>query len=84
MSETVGAFVARTHLSELLDRVERGEEITITRRGKPIAKLAPVASGGADKARSAAKELRALSREINPGAFDWDTWKRLRDDGRKW
>ena len=39
----VGAFDAKTHLSELLDRVEAGEEITITRRGKPVAVLKPVA-----------------------------------------
>jgi prevent-host-death family protein len=38
---TVGAFEAKTKLSELLDRVERGEEIVITRRGKPAARLVP-------------------------------------------
>jgi prevent-host-death family protein len=36
---TVGAFEAKTKLSELLDAVERGEEVTITRRGLPIARL---------------------------------------------
>ncbi|MGL4323148.1 MAG: type II toxin-antitoxin system Phd/YefM family antitoxin [Beijerinckiaceae bacterium] len=36
---TVGAFEAKTKLSELLDRVERGEEIIITRHGKPVARL---------------------------------------------
>jgi prevent-host-death family protein len=36
---TVGAFEAKTKLSELLDRVERGEEVVITRHGKPIARL---------------------------------------------
>lgn len=43
MESTVGAFEAKTHLSALLDRAERGEEITITRRGQPVAKLVPVA-----------------------------------------
>ena len=42
MDGTVGAFEAKTHLSALLDRVERGEEVTITRRGQPVAKLVPV------------------------------------------
>lgn len=32
---------AKAHLSELLDRVEKGEEIVITRRGKPVARLSP-------------------------------------------
>ncbi len=38
---SVGAFDAKTKLSELLDRVENGEVIVITRHGTPIAKLAP-------------------------------------------
>jgi prevent-host-death family protein len=38
---TVGAFEAKTHLGELLDRVERGESVTITRHGKPVAQLVP-------------------------------------------
>jgi prevent-host-death family protein len=39
--ETIGAFQAKTHLGELLDRVERGESVTITRHGKPVAQLVP-------------------------------------------
>lgn len=39
---TVGAFEAKTKLSELLDMVERGEEVTITRHGEPVARLVPV------------------------------------------
>lgn len=44
---TVGAFEAKTKLSELLDAVERGEEVTITRRGEPIAKLVPLTGNAA-------------------------------------
>ncbi len=39
----VGAFEAKTHLSQLLDRVEQGEEIVITRHGAEVAKLVPLA-----------------------------------------
>jgi prevent-host-death family protein len=39
MMKTVGAFEAKTHLSHLLDLVESGEEVTITRHGKPVAQL---------------------------------------------
>ena len=39
--ETVGAFEAETHLGELLDKVERGESVTITRHGKPVDQLVP-------------------------------------------
>jgi len=42
--ESVGAFEAKTHLSELLDQVEAGHKITITKRGKPVAMLVPVTS----------------------------------------
>ncbi len=38
---SVGAYEAKTHLSALLDAVERGETIEITRHGKPIAQLGP-------------------------------------------
>ena len=38
---TVGAYEAKTHLPQLLDRVARGEEIRITRNGRPVARLVP-------------------------------------------
>ncbi len=39
--ETVGAYEAKTHLPKLLDRVSKGERITITRHGVPVAVLQP-------------------------------------------
>jgi prevent-host-death family protein len=77
------AFEAKNKLSELLDRAERGEEITITRRGKAVAKLVP-ADGSRDraKAREAARRIRQLAKEMNLGPFDWEEWKRYRDQGR--
>ena len=39
----VSVAEAKAHLSALLDRVERGEEVVITRRGKPVAKVSGVA-----------------------------------------
>lgn len=41
----IGASEARKHLSQLLDRVARGESLTITRHGKPVARLVPVGTG---------------------------------------
>lgn len=38
----IGAYEAKKHLPKLLDRVARGENLTITRHGKPVAKLVPV------------------------------------------
>jgi prevent-host-death family protein len=39
--ETVGSFEAKTHLPQLLERVAQGEEFTITKHGKPVARLVP-------------------------------------------
>jgi prevent-host-death family protein len=39
---TVNVHEAKTHLSRLLERVERGEEIVIARSGKPVARLVPI------------------------------------------
>jgi prevent-host-death family protein len=40
--DTVNVHEAKTHLSRLLERVERGEEVTIARNGKPVARLVPI------------------------------------------
>jgi prevent-host-death family protein len=53
---SVGAYDAKTRLSELLDRVERGEQIVITRHGKPVARLVP------EGRRDAAEALAAIDR----------------------
>ncbi len=42
MPITVGAFEAKTHLSDLLQRVEAGERVTITKHGRPVANLVPI------------------------------------------
>jgi prevent-host-death family protein len=41
--EDIGAFEAKTRLSELLERVARGQSFRITKRGKPVAELRPIA-----------------------------------------
>jgi prevent-host-death family protein len=42
--EDIGAFEAKTRLSELLERVQRGHVYRITKRGRPVAELRPLAS----------------------------------------
>jgi prevent-host-death family protein len=81
MSE-IGTFEAKNKLSELLARAERGEEIVITRRGQPVAKLVPVGTlSDRERARLAAQRIR--ERAINfGGKFDWEEWKKYRDEGR--
>jgi prevent-host-death family protein len=48
MPDEIGAYEAKTHLPALLERVQRGEHITITKHGKPIARLVPIRRGAAD------------------------------------
>ncbi len=64
---TVGSFEAKTKLAELLDRVEAGETVTITRRGKPVAKLVPAGVDAEERARR-----RALIDEIKRKRSGWD------------
>lgn len=56
---------AKAHLSELVDRVEAGESIDITRRGKPVARLTAVA---APRKPIDAGLLRSLTATIPPQA----------------
>ncbi|MDE0125652.1 MAG: type II toxin-antitoxin system prevent-host-death family antitoxin [Bryobacterales bacterium] len=55
--ETVGAYEAKTHLPRLLDRVARGESLTITRRGRPVARLVPVKDDELRRSRRAARRI---------------------------
>jgi prevent-host-death family protein len=63
--DTIGAFDAKTHLAALLDRVAKGESITITRHGVPAAKLVPV--GGSEPKlthEQIVEGMRALRRRV--------------------
>jgi prevent-host-death family protein len=78
----IGAFEAKNKLSELLDRAEAGEEVVITRRGKPVAKLGPIErKRDITKALKAAQRIRERAKKLG-GHFDWEEWKTYRDQGR--
>ena len=63
--KTVGAYEAKTHLSDLLDQVAKGKEIVITRREKPVARLVPIAVPPPDR-REVFQRLRELRGRIAP------------------
>jgi prevent-host-death family protein len=66
----IGAFEAKNRLGALLDLAEKGEEIMITRRGKPVAKLVPATpSFDREKARRAAAGLLEASRGVTLGGL---------------
>ena len=79
----IGAFEAKNTLGSLLDRVEQGEEIVITRHGKPVARLVPSTGGiNREQARAAAGRIRARASQGKAGRFDWESLKTDRDAGR--
>jgi prevent-host-death family protein len=83
--DEVGLFEAKNKLSELVDRAERGEEVVITRRGKAVAKLVPMTtltSVDIERSRAAMKRIRERAKKFG-GKFDWNEWKRYRDEGRE-
>ncbi len=84
MGETmreIGAFEAKNTLAALLDQVEQGEEVTITRRGKPVARLVP-ADGAFDRerARAAAAKIREMRKGVT---LDGVSIKELINEGRR-
>lgn len=76
----VGAFEAKTHLAHLLDQVERGETITITRHGKPVARLVPVGGSSRDERRRAIAQLKELRSGQTLGGL---SARELIDEGRR-
>ncbi|MFM9859387.1 type II toxin-antitoxin system prevent-host-death family antitoxin [Pseudoxanthobacter sp. M-2] len=84
---TVGSFEAKTHLAALIDRAAAGEEVIITRRGKPVARLVAMEedavesdAAARDRAAKIVAEMRASSKGIR---LDGLTVRELRDEGRE-
>jgi prevent-host-death family protein len=56
----VGAYEAKTHLPQLLERVEKGERFVITKHGRPVAELVPVSARDPVRIKEAIAEVRKL------------------------
>ena len=79
MSDEVGAYEAKTHLPALLERVARGEHITITKHGKPIARLVPVDGTDLERRREAVERLKEFAKGRTLGV----PIKQLIEEGRR-
>src|SRR5262245_32347581 len=80
--ESVGSFEAKTHLPQLLERVAQGEEFTITKHGKPVARLVPATpTPPKPDVRQVIEELKAFSKGNTLG--DDLTIRDLIEDGRR-
>ncbi|MBK8476492.1 MAG: type II toxin-antitoxin system prevent-host-death family antitoxin [Opitutaceae bacterium] len=77
--KTVGAYEAKTSLAALLDQVERGREITITRHARNVARLVPADQPRID--RSVFTRLRSLRARLALGSGE--TARELIDAGRR-
>ena len=75
----VGAFEAKTHLSQLLDEVENGAVVKISRHGKPVAILKQDDTLSSEKALNALSQIRTLCRK----KITMDEITQLRDEGRE-
>lgn len=78
---SIGAFEAKTHLSDLLRRVSEGETIEITKRGIPIAVLTPPLTRSKKDPRRAAEEIRRARKGCKLGGI---SIKELIEEGRRY
>ena len=79
--DTINLADAKAHLSELIDRVEAGDSIVITRRGKPVAQLTAVAK---PRKRVDATLLQSLAETIPPQPQDAASLVRSMRDGDRY
>lgn len=76
----MGAFEVKTHFSALLNEVEKGEQIIITKHGRSVAKLIPIGNLDRKRTSEAIQLLKQFAKQHSLGGLDWKT---LRDEGRK-
>lgn len=78
---TMGVYEAKTHFAALVERVQSGEEITITKHGAPVAKVVPIEP---DLQRSP-EEIIAEMREIRKHCrLDGLTVREMIEEGRRY
>ncbi|MBO0699110.1 MAG: type II toxin-antitoxin system prevent-host-death family antitoxin [Zavarzinella sp.] len=81
---TVGTFEAKTHLTQLLGRVARGERILITNRGQPVAMLVPPEPGARGDVAAVVREMLAARDEGGPTLGKGLTARQMREEGRRY
>lgn len=82
----VGIFEAKTNLSSLIEEVEKGGEIVITRHGKPVARMVRVerrlTPEQIERRRKAIASLREIGRRLNLG-LSHEEIKAMIEEGRR-
>jgi prevent-host-death family protein len=81
-----GAFEGKNNFGKLLELAEAGEEIIITRHGRPVATISGISQRTPEQieqARAAAARIRTRAAQRKTGPFNWEEWKAYRDEGRR-
>jgi prevent-host-death family protein len=78
--ETIQASEAKTHFLRILDKVERGETIVITRHGKTVARISPQPEIDRERVQQATDNIRELRKRTKPVSLE--EILAMRDEGR--
>ena len=72
MTQHIGAFEAKTHFSQILEKAEQGEDFVITKRGKPVAKIIPFRQEPEMTFKEAVEQLKEMRKFYRgkPGDFN--------------
>ncbi|MCL2043718.1 MAG: type II toxin-antitoxin system prevent-host-death family antitoxin [Treponema sp.] len=72
MTQQIGAFEAKTHFSQILEKAEHGADFIITRRGKPVAKIIPFQKEPEMTFKEAVEKLQEMRKYYRgePGSFN--------------
>lgn len=84
--QTVTIAQAKNQLSSLIHAVESGEEVVLTRHGKPVVRLVAEQATPLSASEMDAQALAVLeaARTRLRGKIDFSEWKSLRDEGRRY
>lgn len=76
----VGAYEAKTHLPSLLERVQHGERVTITKHGVPVALLVPVVPVSKPDLHAVIEELKTFAKGHSAGGM---SIREMIEEGRR-
>ena len=82
MAQLIGAFEAKTHFSQIIEKAEHGADFIVTKRGKPVAKIIPFEQKKEMTFKEAVAELIEMRKLYRgePGSFDI---REAIEDGRR-
>ena len=78
--QMIQASEAKTHFLRILDEVERGESVIITRHGKPVARISPQNADDREKVKQAIEQMQRLRKRM--GRLSLKEILSARDEGR--